>query len=251
MREFFVDQIPGMQFTLFGPLHNALTFIVILGLYLIYYYRDEIRKISSKNKTILTYSFIIILYFNMFIYYNGFSYYGIYSWKNHLPIHFCYISSFSFMIAILLKKKNWLNVIYFFTFIGPLPAILWPKMVSSFDSFIFYQWIISHHFFLLGSFFIYYMYDLEITKKDFIKVFFVANLVFIGATIFNYLFDTNYIFSNEIPEYVFRLYPFLKSFNYPIILLEVTGMIMALVAYIPVILKNKEREKTQNYFLNS
>lgn len=251
MREFFVDQIPGMQFTLFGPLHNALTFIVILGLYLIYYYRDEIRKISSKNKTILTYSFIIILYFNMFIYYNGFSYYGIYSWKNHLPIHFCYISSFSFMIAILLKKKNWLNVIYFFTFIGPLPAILWPKMVSSFDSFIFYQWIISHHFFLLGSFFIYYMYDLEITKKDFIKVFFVANLVFIGATIFNYLFDTNYIFSNEIPEYVFRLYPFLKSFNYPIILLEVTGMIMALVAYIPVILRNKEREKTQNYFLNS
>ena len=251
MREFFVDQIPGMQFTLFGPLHNALTFIVILGLYLIYYYRDEIRKISSKNKTILTYSFIIILYFNMFIYYNGFSYYGIYSWKNHLPIHFCYISSFSFMIAILLNKKNWLNVIYFFTFIGPLPAILWPKMVSSFDSFIFYQWIISHHFFLLGSFFIYYMYDLEITKKDFIKVFFVANLVFIGATIFNYLFDTNYIFSNEIPEYVFRLYPFLKSFNYPIILLEVTGMIMALVAYIPVILKNKEREKTQNYFLNS
>lgn len=251
MREFFVDQIPGMQFTLFGPLHNALTFIVILGLYLIYYYRDEIRKISSKNKTILTYSFIIILYFNMFIYYNGFSYYGIYSWKNHLPIHFCYISSFSFMIAILLKKKNWLNVIYFFTFIGPLPAILWPKMVSSFDSFIFYQWIISHHFFLLGSFFFYYMYDLEITKKDFIKVFFVANLVFIGATIFNYLFDTNYIFSNEIPEYVFRLYPFLKSFNYPIILLEVTGMIMALVAYIPVILRNKEREKTQNYFLNS
>lgn len=251
MREFFVDQIPGMQFTLFGPLHNALTFIVILGLYLIYYYRDEISKISSKNKTILTYSFIIILYFNMFIYYNGFSYYGIYSWKNHLPIHFCYISSFSFMIAILLKKRNWLNVIYFFTFIGPLPAILWPKMVSSFDSFIFYQWIISHHLFLLGSFFIYYMYDLEITKKDFFKVFFVANLVFIGATIFNYLFDTNYIFSNEIPDYVFRLYPFLKSFNYPIILLEVTGMVMALIAYIPVVLRNKEREKTQNYFLDS
>lgn len=243
MREFFVDQIPGMQFTLFGPLHNALTFIVILGLYLIYYYRDEIKNISPRNKTILTYGLIIILYLNMFIYYNGFSYYGIYSWKNHLPIHFCYISSFSFMIALLLKKKNWLNVIYFFTFIGPLPAIIWPKMVSSFDSFIFYQWIISHHIFLLGSFLVYYMYDLKITKKDFIKVFFAANLVFIFATIFNYIFNTNYIFSNQIPKHVFQLYPFLRHFNYPIILLEITGMCMAFVAYIPVILRNKEREK--------
>lgn len=242
MREFFVDEIPGMTFTLFGPIHIALIFILVLGLFLIYEYRHEIKNLSDKTKSMIKYGLILVLYLNMFIYYNGYSYYGIYTWKNHLPIHFCYISSFSFMIALLLNKKNWLNVIYFFTFIGPLPAIIWPKMVSSFDTFIFYQWIISHHVFLLGSFFLYYMYDLEIGKRDFCKVIVLANLVFIFATIFNYLFDTNYIFSNEIPEYIFKLYPFLRHFNYPIILLEITGIIMALIASIPILLKRKDQK---------
>lgn len=242
MKEFFVDKTVGMEFTLFGTVHNILTISVILGLLFIYHYRHQIKSLSDRTKSIIKYGLIFILYLNMLIYYNGFSYYGIYSWKTHLPIHFCYISSFSFMIALLLNKKKWLNVIYFFTFIGPLPAILWPKMVSSFDSFIFYQWIISHHIFLLGSFFIYYMYDLNIVKRDFFKVIVLANGVFLFATIFNYFFDTNYIFSNEIPSHIFKLYPFLKSFNYPLVLLEITGIVMASIAYIPVFLKNKERK---------
>lgn len=249
MREFFVDEVIGMKFNLFGPLHNTLTLIVILGLYLIYRYRHRINNLSDKTKAIIKYLLIIVLYTNMFIYYNGFAYYGIYSWKKHLPIHFCYISSFSFMIALLFNKRNWYHVIYFFTFIGPVPAIIWPKMVSSFDCFIFYQWIISHHVFLLGSFFVYYMYDFYITKDDIKKVIVIANLIFLFATIFNKVFDTNYIFSNEIPDYIFTLYPFLKNFNYPIILLEITGALMVGLAYIPVYLKEKEKIKKENLIL--
>ena len=134
-------------------------------------------------------------------------------------------------------------MIYFLAFIGPVPAIIWPKMVSSFDSFIFYQWIISHHVFLLGSFFLYYAYDFHIQKKDLWKVLIVANIVLLFATGFNMIFKTNYIFSSEIPAHVFELYPFLKYFNYPLLILEVTGMVMVWIAYIPVYLKQREDKK--------
>ena len=99
MREFFVDEVAGTTFTLFGPLHIALILFVVIGLGLIYRYRHQIYHLSDRAKKIIKYGLVIVLYLNMLIYYNGFAYYGIYTWKNHLPIHFCYIASFSFMIA--------------------------------------------------------------------------------------------------------------------------------------------------------
>ena len=243
MREFFVDEVAGTTFTLFGPLHISLILFVVIGLGLIYRYRHQIYHLNDRTKKIIKYGLVIVLYLNMLIYYNGFAYYGIYTWKNHLPIHFCYIASFSFMIACLLRKRSWYHVIYFLAFIGPVPAIIWPKMVSSFDSFIFYQWIISHHVFLLGSFFLYYAYDFHIQKKDLWKVLIIANIVLLFATGFNMIFKTNYIFSSEIPAHVFELYPFLKYFNYPLLILEITGMVMVLIAYIPVYLKQREDKK--------
>ncbi len=236
-REFFVDEhISG--FKLFGSLHLFLILVVFFGLFLIYHYRNDIAHI--KRKKMVRYLLCLILLSNMLIYYGELIYYGNYTWKTHLPLHFCYISGFSFMYYLLTEKRKVYHIIYFFSFLGPLPAILWPKMVSSFDSFIFYQWIISHHVFLLGSFFIYYMDQFHLEHKDVFHTFLSAQLIFIVMSVFNQIFNTNYIFSSGIPEYMFRLYPILEYFNYPFLLIEVLGIVVLGIAYIPVLLNKRE-----------
>ena len=57
------------------------------------------------------------------------------------------------------------------------------------------------------------------------------------------IFGTNYIMQNSLPEFIMNLYPFLYYFNYPIILLEAVGLSVMFVAYIPIYLKNKEKDK--------
>lgn len=236
VKEFFVDEKMS-GFNLFGPLHLFLIGLVFLGLTLIYRNRNRIANI--KNKKAIRYTLCIILFLNMMVYYGELIYYGNYTWKSHLPFHFCYISGFSFMYYLLTEKRSIYKIVYFFAFIGPLPAILWPKMVSTFDSFIFYQWIISHHVFLLGSFFVYFMDHFDLNKRDVYRTFLTAQMIFIVMSIFNFFFKTNYIFSNEIPDYMFQLYPFLKYINYPLVLIEILGFIVLGCAYIPVYLNKR------------
>lgn len=237
IEEFFVDNhISGFKF--FGPLHLFLILVVFLGLYLIYHYRNHIVKI--KHKKLVRYALCLILLSNMLIYYGELIYYGNYTWKTHLPLHFCYISGFSFIYYLLTQNRKVYHIVYFFAFLGPLPAILWPKMVSTFDSFIFYQWIISHHVFLLGSFFIYFMDSFHLGHKDVFHTFMSAQFIFIIMSLFNWGFGTNYIFSSGIPEYMFKLYPVLEYFNYPFFLIEILGIVVLGIAYIPVLLTNRE-----------
>lgn len=237
VREFFIDEkTTGFQF--FGPVHLLSVSVVFLGLLVIYWKREKIFKI--KQKKLIRFLLCFVLLSNMLIYYGELIYYGNYTWKNHLPLHFCYISGFSFMYYLISQKREIYKVIYFFAFIGPLPAILWPKLTSTFDSFLFYQWIISHHVFLLGSFFIYFMDGFDLTKKDVFHTFIVAQIIFIVMSIFNVCFGTNYIFSSNIPKYMFRLYPFLKYVNYPLILIEILGIVVLGLSCIPIYL-NKQR----------
>ena len=46
--------------------------------------------------------------------------------------------------------------------------------------------------------------------------------------------------TNELPEHILTLYPFLRKINNPILILEVTGMLAFLIALIPVYFRNKE-----------
>ena len=88
--------------------------------------------------------------------------------------------------------------------------------------------------------FVYYMDRVKIEKKDILKTLLWSNAIFVSMIIFNAIFKTNYIMSQELPEHVINLYPFLEKINYPIVILELTGMVVMLLAYIPVHFRNKE-----------
>lgn len=230
LKEFFVNESPKFLFKQFGLIHNIFIIIPIIGLILIYINRNKISKIPKKKSKKILKIVAIILLLNMIIFTVGFLYYGVFDYKKHLPFHLCFIANYMFMYGILCEKEWILKYTIFLCFIGPIPAILWPDFISTIDNFEWWQYVLSHHLFILSSFFSYYALNYKIEKKDFIKTFVLTNFLMLIMYPFNLLFDTNYIFSTSIPDNVMALYPWLKYFP-PMITLEVVGLIISASLY--------------------
>lgn len=243
MREFFIDDIAGIPFSLFGWVHFLCMAFIITSLFFIYINRNKIANLHYSIKNRIKILIVIIMFVNMKLYYIPLIFYGRYDWTNHLPLHFCFISGYLFMFALLTNNRKIYKITYFFAFMGPIPAILWPDVDirSSFDSFLFYQYFLSHHFFLLANMFIFYAYNYKFKVIDIKKAFIAANVIFITMSGFNIIFKTNYIMSNSLPSHIIQLFPLLGKINHPFIVLEITGMIIILFAYIPIYFRNKEK----------
>ncbi len=243
IREFFVNETPKFLFKQFGLIHNIFTIIPIIVLIIIYINRNKIAKIpKEKSKKILKIAAIILL-LNMIIFTIGFLYYGVFDYKKHLPFHLCFIANYMFMYGILFEKEWILKYTIFLSFIGPIPAILWPDMISTIDNFEWWQYVISHHFFISISFFSYYALGYKVELKNYIKVFILTNMLMFIMYPFNLIFDTNYIFSTEIPDNVMVLYPWLKYFP-PMLTLEVVGLAISGAIYYFIIRKRNSELKS-------
>lgn len=240
MKKFFLNQNHNIPFELGGFIHIGCIIVLLLAIMIIYKNRQKIKNI--KRKQLLKNIMFGILISNMLIYYFSYIYYGVYDWKVHLPLHFCFISGNLFMIYLMTKSVKIYKTVYFFALMGPLPAVLLPDIKTSFDSFIFYQYFISHHLFIIFSFFVYYLDDIDINIKDLLKSLVWANIIFLIMYIFNSAFGTNYIMSKQLPIHVLNLFPFLTYINNSLLVLEVTGIIVAFISYIPVFLKQRENK---------
>lgn len=244
IREFFVNETPKFLFKQFGLIHMIFSIIPVIALIIIYINRNKIAAIpKEKSKKILKISAIILL-LNMIIFTFGFLYYGVFDYTKHLPFHLCFIANYMFMYGILFDKEWILKYTIFLCFIGPIPAILWPDMVSTIDNFEWWQYVISHHFFIIMSFFSYYALGYKVKINNYIKVFIFTNLLMFIMYPFNLHFGTNYIFSTEIPQNVMVLYPWLKYFP-PMLTLEVVGLAISGAVYYFIIRKRNIELKSK------
>ncbi len=242
MREFFLDEKPGMPFKIGDSIYLTIILLVFLGIFIIYKNREKIKNMDVKKLKIIRIVIAIVMLVNMALYYGSYLYYGFYDWRVDLPLHLCFIAGFLFIYILLTQNKKIYKLVYFLAFLGPLPAVIWPDLKSSFDSFIFYQFIISHHLFLLANIFIFYAFNEKFNKKILIHTFLSINIIFFFIAIFNAIFDTNYIMSYNLPPHILTMYPFLKPIGYPFVVLELLGIIIILIAYIPIVLQNQEKK---------
>lgn len=243
IKEFFVNNTPGPEFKIFGPTHLLCITFVLICLLLIYLNRNNIFKLKAKTKRKILIIGALLMLANMVIYNISTIYYGIFDYRIHLPFHLCFISGYMFMYGIIFKKEEILKYTFFLAFIGPIPAILWPDLPSSFDYFKFYEYFISHHLFLILSFFSYYALNYNINLRNVIKVAILTNILIFIMMPFNIIFNMNYIYSSEIPAYIVKIYPILRYIK-PLIVLEAVGILIVALIYQLVRIRNKEIIKT-------
>ncbi len=237
----FFSETTGVPFTVFGPLHLSLLSSVAAGILLIYCFRKQLRRFKYNH--VLRYVFAGILFTNMTVYYLSLALMGYYDVRKHLPLEFCFITGYLFMFLLVTQNRNMYRVIYFFTVIGPLPAMLWPNLSGSYDRFIFYQFTISHHLMMLMSFYTLIVFEYRVTARDALRAFGWAVVLFGSVYGVNLTFGTNYIMQSKLPDTVLNLYPFLRSFDYPIFWLILCGGVCLLFALgIAKLLQDKKKE---------
>ncbi|MEG1704953.1 MAG: TIGR02206 family membrane protein [Clostridia bacterium] len=235
MKEFFTET-GGIGFNIFGILHISITIVTIIGAIMLFVFRDKLKRF--KNKKNIRYIMAAVLFINMAVYYISLILRNDYTWKTDLPLHFCFITGYLFMFILITGNKKLYKIIYFFTFVGPIPAILLPDLTQTYDRFIFWQFIISHHVMLLTSMYVLVVLEYKVEKSDIFKAFIAGNILAATMAIFNSICGTNYIMMGELPEHIYRIFPF-TAYLPPIIWLELAGLIAVSIAYIPVYILNR------------
>lgn len=242
MRNFFANYSDNTTFYSFGKLHIGLVLFVIISGFLMYAYRDKLKRFKYKEQ--VRYVMAAILFINMAIYYIGEAVTGVYSLKEDLPLHLCFVTGYVFMYILVTGNRKLYKIVYFFTFVGPGPAILWPDLKYTYDTYVFYQFIISHHLMLLTSLYLLFVLDYTVEKKYIVYACIVGHIYVGLMAIFNAIFSTNYVMIKELPWNIVKLYPFVKSMP-PIFWLEIVGITSMFLSYIPAHIMNKNRKKEE------
>lgn len=232
MAEFFIGTPNRLE--LFGGLHIGLSAAFVLLYIALFAFRGRIAKLGHFKAVRMIMASVLLG--NMAIHYISKIVLGVWTFEVDLPFHLCFITNF-FMIYILYSNNrgNLYRIVYFFTFIGPLPAMIWPDLNSSYDSYIFYQFIISHHVMLLCSLYCLCVLKYETSVRSVLPTVIIGNLLVGAVMIFNMNFGTNYIMMNELPAQLYEVYPFLHALP-PLMWLELVGILAVLASCIPMLI---------------
>lgn len=242
--EAFFGRVPGFSnFTLFGSLHLLTILILVGGIYMVYRKQDSIRQWKYHDR-FMRYAFASLMFINMTVYYGSEIIKGTWDIRTDLPLHFCFISGYLFMFTLVTNNQKLFRYVYFFSYAGPLPAILLPDLICGIDRFIFWQFFISHHVFLFASMYCLYVLKWQIQAKDALGALVLANIIFLSVFGFNTIFGTNYIMTESLPDHILRLMPFLRHINQPFLLLEGCGILAWAIAYLPVWQLHRTYEET-------
>lgn len=230
LRDFFarsVDFDSGLL--LFGSLHILITAVfLVLGASIVIF-RRRLRSFGHFGAIRRSMAWVLLV--NMIIHYLGRILIGEWCFSEDLPLHICFAANF-FMVYILFtdNRRFLFSWIYYFTMIGPLPAVIFPDISRSQSGYLFWQFVISHHVMLLFGLYCAFVFEYGTSLTDAARAFVFGNAYVAAAAVFNLVFGTNYIMLGGLPQQLYRLFPFLEALP-AFIWLELAGGSALAAAY--------------------
>ena len=158
---------------------------------------------------------------------------GRWSIQTMLPLHLC--SALVFVAAIMLINKNYtlFEFVYFLGIGGALQAFLTPDAGQfGFPHFIFFQVLISHGAIVTAGIYMAVVEGYRPTWQSVKRVVVGMNVYMVLVGIVNWAIGSNYLFIARKPDSA-SLMDFLGPWPWYIISLEVVGLVMILLLYLP------------------
>ena len=217
----------GME--LFGALHIGISVFFLLLYAALIVSRFKLRRFGHFKE--IRRGMTAVLFANMLIHYVGRTAIGEWRLSEDLPLHVCFVANFFMMYILYTDNKYGLfSVIYYFTLIGPLPAIIFPDLSRTWSGYLFWQFIISHHMMLLFSLYCAFVLEYKTSLKHAYFAFLLGNAYVAAVSVFNGVFGTNYIMLGELPRQLYRVFPFLNALP-AFVWLELAGILSLAAAY--------------------
>jgi hypothetical integral membrane protein (TIGR02206 family) len=238
MDQFFSADWKGDPFILFGPAHLlALSIVVVINV-LIYQFRS---RFSERGKLAFRWSLAALLLIDeaAWHYWNWSA--GKWSLQETLPLHLCSILVFASAVMLIRRSYRIYEFAYLLGLGGATQALLTPDAgVYGFPHFRAFQVIVSHGSIVTAALYMTFVEGWRPYWKSVKNVFIWMNvyMVFVGSV--NALLGSNYLFIARKPDTA-SLIDFLGPWPWYILSLELVGLMLCLLLYLPWMLRDRKK----------
>jgi len=221
----FFSHEPGLAFKEFGLAHNLLFVVTILGLILIYVFRQQLRNYKYEKQ--LRYGIAIFaLIWEIGLYVFKYTAPVIDSWDKIFPFgSLCGITLYVGIVVFLTKSYRLYEIGYFWTF-GAIASLMFPDIPFSFDRYRFYQFMIGHALFFYMFAYMMFVHNFIPTFKSYIKSFITLFIIAIISVVINVALDVNFLFLKEAEGTPFEMFEGGSQFVYILLVILTAALVM-------------------------
>jgi hypothetical integral membrane protein (TIGR02206 family) len=237
MDQFFTGDYTGAPFELFGPAHLIALSVVVLINLLIFIFR---KRFTEEIRKVFRYSLAAVLIVDEVGWHLWNYTTGKWSIQETLPLHLC--SVFVFLSAYMLVTRSFhiYEYAYFLGIAGASQALLTPDAgIYGFPHFRFFQVIVSHGSIVTAALYFTFVEGFRPYLHSFKRVFIGANIYMLFVGGINAVLGSNYLFIARKPDTA-SLMDVLGPWPWYILSLEVVGVLLCLLLYLPFALKDRK-----------
>lgn len=236
MAEFLADNFSGNAFELFSKPHlYGLLGVAVFNIFMVY-----ILKLIDSDKMNIYFAnalatLLILQELSLNIWRISI---GQWSVATSLPFHLCGLGIIFSAFMLVRKDKKLYEFLYFWALAGASQAMLQPDIgIYGFPHYRFFQFFISHGLFFAAIIFATFIYGFRPKFRSIYKAFVITNVFAFFIGIFNFIFNSNYMFLAHKPETA-SILDFFGPWPLYIIPLEFITIFLFTLVYVPFWIKD-------------
>ena len=247
MREFFLSENMNFPFKNFGIQHIMMLIFTIICFIFIFIYRKKFTKLNIESQKKIRLIIGLIILISMLSYRISYMYYGVYDIKKHLSLYYCHIVNYIFVLSLVINNKKFYKIVYILSWIS-LITIVFPDISTGIDSYIFYQFFISHNLLIVFSTFMLVLNNQKIELIDLFKGIIIANFIILFTYVINFDFGTNFntplsiFYGTIVSIYKYTYFEGCLFLNLIALIDGMIGYLVSKVYYISSKQENKEKK---------
>lgn len=124
---------------------------------------------------------------------------GTFSIQKELPLQLCRSLALIFPFVIYYQSRKWFGLLYFFTIVGTLQALLTPDLPMSAPHHSYWTYWLLHCVLISLPIYCIVNFDWKVSKRDFYNAIVAGNLYLLFTGLVNYLIGSNYFYTTHKP----------------------------------------------------
>jgi hypothetical integral membrane protein (TIGR02206 family) len=236
MQYFFASDYSGKAFQIFSDSHLfGLLTVALFNFFLIYILRrlksEKINRIVALSGAFL----LIIQELSLSIWRITC---GTWQIATSLPLHLCGMGIILAAVMLVKRDEKLYRLLYFWATAGATQALLQPDIgIYGFPHYRFFQFFLSHGLLLTAVVYATFILNFRPYFRSIYKAFVMTNIFAIFVGLFNFLFDSNYMFLTHKPE-TNSIMDFLGPWPFYLIPLEFLMIFLYTLVYMPFLIRD-------------
>ncbi len=236
MGEFFARDYRGGAFVLFGAQHLTALALVVLACLAVWALR---RRFTEQGKKIMRWGLLALIYTCEGSWQVWMLATGQWTVQGMLPLWLCSVTSWTMPLLLIWRNRYYYEWAYFMGSIGAAMALLTPDLtIYGFPHYRFIEFLTLHGAIIVAVVYMTVVEGFRPTWRSLLRVFGIANLYWLLCAIINPLIGSNYLYTRgKLPTP--SLLDVLGPYPWYLVWMEVLGILLCLLLYLPFALSKK------------